>query len=191
MSKGRLEAFSDAVIAIIMTIMVLELRVPDGADIAALRTLAPVFSSYVLSFVFLGIYWNNHHHLWQAATRVNGRVLWANLHLLFWLSLVPFVTGWMGENEFAQLPVALYGIVLWMSALAYYILTRALVSLHGTDSILATALGRKIKEVASLVIYTAAIALAFVNSGILFALHVFVAIMWLTLDTRIEKTLEQ
>jgi uncharacterized membrane protein len=191
MSKGRLEAFSDAVIAIIMTIMVLELRVPDGADIAALRTLAPVFSSYVLSFVFLGIYWNNHHHLWQAATRVNGRVLWANLHLLFWLSLVPFVTGWMGENEFAQLPVALYGIVLWMSALAYYILTRALVSLHGTDSILATALGRKIKEVASLVIYTAAIALAFVNSGISFALYVLVAIMWLAPDTRIEKTLEQ
>jgi uncharacterized membrane protein len=191
MSKGRLEAFSDAVIAIIMTIMVLELGVPDGADIAALRTLAPVFSSYVLSFVFLGIYWNNHHHLWQAATRVNGRVLWANLHLLFWLSLVPFVTGWMGENEFAQLPVAFYGIVLWMSALAYYILTRALVSLHGTDSILATALGRKIKEVASLVIYTAAIALAFVNSGISFALYVLVAIMWLAPDTRIEKTLEQ
>jgi len=191
MSKGRLEAFSDAVIAIIMTIMVLELRVPDGADIAALRTLAPVFSSYVLSFVFLGIYWNNHHHLWQAATRVNGRVLLANLHLLFWLSLVPFVTGWMGENEFAQLPVALYGIVLWMSALAYYILTRALVSLHGTDSIIATALGRKIKEVASLVIYTAAIALAFVNSGISFALYVLVAIMWLAPDTRIEKTLEQ
>jgi uncharacterized membrane protein len=162
-----------------------EIRSPGAIN------LAPVFSSYVLSFVFLGIYWNNHHHLWQAATRVNGRVLWANLHLLFWLSLVPFVTGWMGGNEFAQLPVALYGIVLWMSALAYYILTRAPVSLHGTDSILATALGRKIKEVVSLVIYTAAIALAFVNSGISFALYVFVAIMWLTPDTRIEKTLEQ
>jgi uncharacterized membrane protein len=191
MNKGRLEAFSDGVIAIIITIMVLELQVPHGADLAALRTLTPVFLSYVLSFVFLGIYWNNHHHLWQAAKRVNGRVLWANLHLLFWLSLVPFVTGWMGENEFAQLPVALYGIVLWMAAMAYYILTRALVSLHGTDSILATALGRKIKEIASLVIYTAAIVLAFVNAGISLALYVFVAIMWLTPDTRIEKTLGQ
>src|SRR3990172_1364210 len=146
MSKGRLEAFSDGVIAIIITIMVLELRAPQGADFTALRTLTPAFLSYILSFVFLGIYWNNHHHLWQAAKRVNGQVLWANLHLLFWLSLVPFVTGWMGENEFAQLPVALYGGVLWMSALAYYILTRTLVSLHGTDSILAIALGRKIKE---------------------------------------------
>jgi len=191
MSKGRLEAFSDGVIAIIITIMVLELRVPHGADFAALRTLTPVFLSYVLSFVFLGIYWNNHHHLWQAAKYVNGQVLWANLHLLFWLSLVPFVTGWMGENEFAQLPVALYGIVLWMAALAYYILTRTLVSLHGTDSILATALGRKIKERSSLIIYTAAVVLAFVNSGISLALYVFVAIMWLTPDTRIEKTLGQ
>lgn len=191
MSKRRLEAFSDGVIAILITIMVLELRVPHGADFAALRTLTPVFLSYVLSFVFLGIYWNNHHHLWQAAKQVNGQVLWANLHLLFWLSLVPFVTGWMGENEFAQLPVALYGIVLWMSALAYYILTRTLVSLHGTDSILATALARKIKEISSLIIYTAAIVLAFMNTGISLALYVFVAIMWLTPDARIEKTLGQ
>ena len=191
MHKGRLEAFSDGVIAILITIMVLELRVPHGADFAALRTLTPVFLSYVLSFVFLGIYWNNHHHLWQAAKQVNGQVLWANLHLLFWLSLVPFVTGWMGENDFAQLPVALYGIILWMSALAYYILTRTLVSLHGTDSILATALGRKIKEISSLIIYTAAIVLAFLNTGISLALYVFVAIMWLTPDTRIEKTLGQ
>src|SRR5574341_844685 len=143
MSKGRLEAFSDAVIAIIITIMVLELRVPHGTDFAALRTLTPVFLSYVLSFVFLGIYWNNHHHLWQAAKGVNGQILWANLHLLFLLSLVPFVTGWMGENGFAQLPVALYGLVLSMSGLAYYILTQALVTFHGTDSIIATALGRR------------------------------------------------
>lgn len=127
MSKGRLEAFSDGVIAIIITIMVLELQVPHGADFAALRTLTPVFLSYVLSFVILGIYWNNHHHLWQAAESVKGQVLWANLHLLFWLSLVPFVTAWMGENEFAQLPVALYGAILWMSAMAYYILVRALI----------------------------------------------------------------
>src|SRR5215211_635782 len=136
MSKGRLEAFSDGVIAIIITIMVLELRVPHGADFAALRALTPIFLSYVLSFVILGIYWNN-HHLWQAAKRVNGQVLWANLHLLFWLSLVPFVTSWMGENQFAQLPVALYGVILWMSAMAYYILVRILISHHGKNSVLA------------------------------------------------------
>ena len=191
MSKGRLEAFSDGVIAIIITIMVLELQVPHGADFAALRTLTPIFLSYVLSFVILGIYWNNHHHLWQAANRVNGQVLWANLHLLFWLSLVPFVTGWMGENEFAQLPVALYGVILWMSAMAYYILVRALISHHGKDSVLANAIGNDFKGRVSLVIYTAAIAFAFVNSGISLALYIFVAIMWLTPDTRIEKNLGQ
>jgi len=191
MSKGRLEAFSDGVIAIIITIMVLELRVPDGADVAALRTLTPVFLSYVLSFVILGIYWNNHHHLWQAAESVNGQVLWANLHLLFWLSLVPFVTAWMGENEFAQLPVALYGVILWMSAMAYYILVQALLSHHGKDSVLANAIGDDRKGKVSLLIYTAAIVLAFLNTGISLALYVFVAIMWLTPDTRIEKTLKQ
>jgi len=165
--------------------------VPHGADFAALRTLTPIFLSYVLSFVILGIYWNNHHHLWQAANRVNGQVLWANLHLLFWLSLVPFVTGWMGENEFAQLPVALYGVILWMSAMAYYILVRALISHHGKDSVLANAIGNDFKGRVSLVIYTAAIAFAFVNSGISLALYIFVAIMWLTPDTRIEKNLGQ
>lgn len=191
MSKGRLEAFSDAVIAIVITIMVLELTVPHGADFAALRTLTPIFLSYVLSFVFLGIYWNNHHHLFQAATRVNGQILWANLHLLFWLSLVPFVTGWMGENGFAELPVALYGVVLWMSGLAYYILTQALVALHGTNSTIAAALGRRVKEISSLVAYTAAIAFAFISTSISLALYIFVAIIWLIPDARIEKTLGQ
>ena len=189
MSKGRLEAFSDGVIAILITIMVLELKVPHGADFAALSGLTPVFLSYVLSFVFLGIYWNNHHHLLQVAKHVNGSVLWANLHLLFWLSLIPFVTGWMGENDFAELPVALYGAVIWMSGFAYYILTHTLVSLHGNDSLLATALGRKIKEITSLVCYTVAIIFAFISTGISLAIYVFVAGMWLVPDKRIEKTL--
>ena len=189
MGKGRLEAFSDGVIAILITIMVLELRVPEGADWSALMGLAPVFLSYVLSFVFLGIYWNNHHHLFQASKHVNGAVLWANLHLLFWLSLISFVTGWMGENNFAQLPVALYGVVLWMSALAYYILTLSLVSLHGRESTISTALGRRIKEVGSLVAYTAAIVFAFINTNISLAIYFLVALLWLIPDTRIEKTL--
>ncbi len=189
MNKGRVEAFSDGVIAIIITIMVLELRVPESADVGALRELSPVFLSYVLSFVFLGIYWNNHHHLWHAVKSVNGQVLWANLHLLFWLSLVPFVTGWMGENEFARLPVALYGAVLWMSGLAYYLLARALISLHGRDSLLATALGRKLKELASLALYTIAIAFAFLNTAVSLAIYVVVALIWFIPDLRIEKTL--
>lgn len=189
MSKNRLEAFSDGVIAILITIMVLELRVPEGADWTALRGLAPIFWSYVLSFIFLGIYWNNHHHLWQAARQVNGPVLWANLHLLFWLSLVPFVTGWMGENHFAQLPVALYGVVLWMSGLAYYILTRTLVALHGRDSLIDTALRNKRKETLSLVSYALAILLAFVNTSFSLALYVIVALIWLIPDARIENTL--
>lgn len=191
MSKGRLEAFSDGVIAILITIMVLELRVPGGTDWAALHELAPVFWSYVLSFVFLGIYWNNHHHLWQVATQVNGRILWANLHLLFWLSLVPFVTGWMGENNFAQLPVALYGAVLWMAGLAYYILTRALLSLHGRDSLIETALRNKRKETLSLVAYGLAVVLAFVDTAFSLAIYVLVALIWLIPDQRIEKTLAQ
>src|ERR671933_411594 len=153
MDKGRLEAFSDGVIAIIITIMVLELRVPQGADLAALRPLVPVFLSYVLSFVFIGIYWNNHHHLLQAAQQVDGRILWANLHLLFWLSLTPFVTQWMGENNFAPWPVALYGAVLLCAAIAYSILARALVSRHGRDSTLANALGRDWKGKLSLALY--------------------------------------
>src|SRR5260221_13512572 len=153
MNKGRLEAFSDGVIAIIITIMVLELKVPDGMDLAALRPLLPVFVSYVLSFVFLGIYWSNHHHLLQAVKHVDGRVLWANLHLLFWLSLIPFVTGWVGENHFAARPVALYGVVLLFASIAYFILARALVSLHGSDSVIAIALGRDFKGKVSTVIY--------------------------------------
>ena len=191
MSKGRLEAFSDGVIAILITIMVLELRVPEGTDWAALQMLAPVFWSYVLSFVFLGIYWNNHHHLWQVATKVNGTILWANLHLLFWLSLVPFVTGWMGENNFAQLPVALYGAVLWMSGLAYYILTWALLSLHGRNSLIETALRNKLKETISLVAYALAVVLAFVNTAFSLAIYVLVALIWMIPDRRIEKTLAE
>ena len=189
MGKGRLEAFSDGVLAIIITIMVLELKVPHGADLAALRSLIPVFLSYVLSFIYIGIYWNNHHHLWQAVRHVNGRILWANLHLLFWLSLIPFVTGWMGENHFATWPIALYGTVLLFCAIAYYILTVALIAHHGKDSTLAIALGRDFKGKISVVFYAVAIPLSFVNSWIAFAVYVLVAIMWLIPDRRIEKTL--
>ena len=189
MSKGRLEAFSDGVIAIIITIMVLELRPPPQTHLAALLPLLPVILSYLLSFVFLGIYWNNHHHLLQATKHVNGRVLWANLHLLFWLSLIPFVTAWMGEHSFASQPVALYGIVLLLAAVAYFILTRTLISLHGQDSALATALGADFKGKVSIVIYASAIPLAFVASWAACALYVLVAVMWLVPDRRIEKTL--
>ncbi|HET9907831.1 MAG TPA: TMEM175 family protein [Anaerolineales bacterium] len=191
MNKNRLEAFSDGVIAILITIMVLELTVPHSTDFAALQELLPVFLSYVLSFVFLGIYWNNHHHLFQVAKHVNGNVLWANLHLLFWLSLIPFATAWMGENNFAQLPIALYGFVLWMSGLAYYILTRTLIRLHGNDSLLATALGRKVKEIASLVFYTLAIIFSFISPGITLAIYVFVACIWLVPDQRMERVLSR
>jgi uncharacterized membrane protein len=189
MSKNRLEAFSDGVLAIIITIMVLELTVPHGADPSALRPLIPVFLSYLLSFIHLGIYWNNHHHLLQAAQQVDGRVLWANLHLLFWLSLIPFVTGWMGENEFAAWPVALYGTVLLFSGIAYFILSQILVSLHGQDSNLGTAVGRDSKGKISLLIYLAAIPLSFASSWIAGGLIVLVAVMWLIPDRRIEKTL--
>jgi uncharacterized membrane protein len=189
MDKGRLEAFSDGVIAILITIMVLELRVPHGADLAALRPLIPIFLSYGLSFIFLGIYWNNHHHLFQAIEHVDGRVLVANLHLLFWLSLTPFSTAWMGENNFAAWPVALYGIVLFLSAVAYFILTRVLISLHGKDSMLATALGRDFKGKVSVAIYIAAIPLAFISPWLACGLYVLVAVMWLVPDRRIEKTL--
>jgi uncharacterized membrane protein len=189
MSKGRLEAFSDGVIAILITIMVLELKVPTQAEWAALLPLVPVFLSYVMSFAYLGIYWNNHHHLLQAIKHVDGRVLWANLHLLFWLSLVPFVTGWMGETQFAARPVALYGTVLLLAAVAYYILTRTLISLHGRGSVLASAVGRDFKGKVSVVIYAVAILLAFVNSWLACALYVLVAVMWLIPDRRIEKTL--
>jgi uncharacterized membrane protein len=191
MHKGRMEAFSDGVIAIIITVMVLELRVPNEATAGALVPLLPVFSSYLLSFVFLGIYWNNHHHILQATQHANGKVLWANLHLLFWLSLIPFVTAWMGENHFAAVPVAFYGVILLFAGIAYFILTRALIALHGADSVLATAMGRDFKGKVSMVIYLAAIPLAFVRTWLAAALYVLVAVMWLVPDRRIEKHLTQ
>ena len=189
MHKGRLEAFSDGVIAIIITIMVLELRPPEGHEWASLEALGPVFLSYTLSFVFLGIYWNNHHHLFQASKRVNGRVLWANLHLLFWLSITPFATAWMGESHFAATPVAAYGAVLMLSGIAYYILARSLVSLHGRDSALATALGQDLKGKISVVVYAVGIALARVSPVTSCILYVLVAAMWLVPDPRVERAL--
>jgi len=189
MSKGRLEAFSDGVIAILITIMVLELKVPRGTDLAALAAFLPVLCIYVLSFVFLGIYWNNHHHLFQAVNRVDGRILWANLHLLFWLSLVPFVTAWMGEHPAAPVPVAVYGVVLLLAGCAYYVLARMLVALHGRESTLARALGEDRKGLLSIVIYAAAVGLAFVRPGLALALYVVVAVIWLVPDRRIESIL--
>ena len=187
MSKERLLAFSDGVIAIIITVMVLELRTPQGSDLAALRGLAPIFLSYVLSFVNLGIYWNNHHHLFQAVERVNGQVLWANLHLLFWLSLLPFATAWMGENNFATWPVALYGADLLLAAIAYRILVRALLALHGPDSTLAQALGSDFKGKGSIVLYVIALPIAFVTSAVACAIYVLVAAIWFIPDPRIER----
>jgi uncharacterized membrane protein len=187
MSKGRLEAFSDGVIAIIITIMVLELKVPHGTDWAALRPLLPVFLTYVLSFVFLGIYWNNHHHMLHAAERITGKVLWPNLHLLFWLSLVPFVTGWMGENHFAPLPTAVYGVVLLMAGVAFQILARTLVAQQPPGSRLEAALGSDAKGKLSLALYAAAVPLAFVNQWISDAIYVAVALLWLVPDRRIES----
>jgi uncharacterized membrane protein len=189
MHKSRLEAFSDGVLAIIITIMVLELKVPHGADLTALRPLLPVFLSYVLSFIYLGIYWNNHHHLFQAVKHVNGGILWANLHLLFWLSLFPFVTGWMGENHLAPATVALYGGVLLMAAIAYYILVRVLLAGHESDSTLAKAIGSDFKGRISIFLYAAGIALAFLNTWISVAVYALVAAMWLVPDRRIERTL--
>lgn len=191
MTKTRLEAFSDGVIAILITIMVLELKVPHGTDLAVLAPLWPVFLSYLLSFVYLGIYWNNHHHLLQCIRAVDGRVLWANLHLLFWLSLVPFVTGWMGENHFAALPVAMYGVVLILAAVSYTLLTQALLAREGKNSILAKALGRDIKGKVSIGIYAAAIVVAWVVPWLACALYAVVAIVWLVPDSRIEKNLGQ
>ncbi|MBK9472350.1 MAG: DUF1211 domain-containing protein [bacterium] len=190
MGKGRLEAFSDGVIAILITIMVLELKVPHGTSPADLLPLVPVLLSYALSFVYLGIYWNNHHHLLQAARHVDGRVLWANLHLLFWLSLVPFTTAWMGENEFAAWPVALYGVVLLLAAVAYFVLTRALVARHGADSVLAAAIGRDGKGMLSLLLYLVGVALAFVLPAAACGVYVLVAVIWLVPDRRIEKRLD-
>ncbi len=188
MQKERLNAFSDGVLAIIITIMVLELKVPHGADWAALTGLLPVFLSYVLSFVYVGIYWNNHHHLLHASHGINGAIMWANMHLLFWLSLIPFATGWMGENHFAELPVAVYGVSLLMPALAYYILQLCIVRANGADKTLANALGRDIKGKLSPLFYIAGIGLAFVDPRISSALYIAVALMWLVPDRRIEKT---
>lgn len=191
MTKGRLEAFSDAVIAIVITIMVLELKVPHGAGWAALRPLLPTFLAYVLSFVILGIYWNNHHHMLHATDRVNGKVLWANLHLLFWLSLFPATTAWMGENDNAPLPTALYGAVLLLAAVAYYVLQGTIIAVQGEHSRLRAAIGRDLKGKLSPLLYAAAIPLAFVHPWISDALYVLVAAIWLVPDPRIEARLAQ
>ena len=191
MGKDRLAAFSDGVIAIIITIMVLELKVPHGADWAALRGVAPNFVSYVLSFVYLAIYWNNHHHLLHTVTRVDGLILWANSHLLFWLSLVPAATGWMGENFLAPLPTAVYGAILLMPAIAYYLLQKAIVHQQGRHSVLASALGSDFKGKISPLLYAAAVALAFVDAWLSIAIYVLVAVMWLIPDRRIEKVLRE
>ena len=189
MRKGRLEAFSDGVIAILITIMVLELKIPHGTGWEALRPLLPVFLTYVLSFVYLAIYWNNHHHMLHATDHINGKILWANMHLLFWLSLIPFVTGWMGENHFAPLPTAVYGAVLLAAAIAYYLLQQMIIAHEGRHSKLKAAIGRDFKGKISPVLYLAAIPLAFVNQWISDALYVFVALMWLVPDRRIESRL--
>jgi uncharacterized membrane protein len=189
MGKGRLEAFSDGVIAIIITIMVLELKVPHGADLAALQPLVPVFFSYVLSFVYVGIYWNNHHHMLHASTVVDGTVLWANLHLMFWLSLVPFATGWMGENHFAPLPVAVYAAMLFMSSVAYFILEHTLIARNPKDRILAKAVGKDRKGIASMVLYLLAVPLAFIAVWVSFTVLVLVALLWFLPDRRIEAAM--
>jgi uncharacterized membrane protein len=190
MTKGRLEAFSDGVIAILITIMVLELRVPHGDDWQALERLAPAFCTYVLSFIFLGIYWNNHHHMLHAATRVNGKILWANLHLLFWLSLVPVVTGWMGETHLAPVPTAVYGVVLLFAGLAYWILQSSIIAHEGDNSKLREAVGKDTKAMASLASYTAAVPIAFIRPWASAAIYAFIALMWLVPDPRIESRLQ-
>jgi uncharacterized membrane protein len=189
MHTARLEAFSDGVLAIIITIMVLELRIPHGQDISALRPLLPVFLSYVLSFIYVGIYWNNHHHMLHAAKHVSGGVLWANLHLLFWLSLMPFVTGWMGENSFGPIPTALYGSVLLMAGVAYWILAHCIIANEGEESILAKAVGKDRKGTFSVVLLAIAIPLAFLNRWIAQAIFVVIALTWLIPDKRIERAL--
>jgi len=191
MKTTRLEAFSDGVLAIIITIMVLELKVPHGVELAALKPLLPRLLSYVLSFIYVGIYWNNHHHLFQATEQVTGGILWANLHLLFWLSLFPFTTGWMGENGLAAIPTAVYGFVLSMAAIAYIVLEHAIIAKEGRDSLLAQAVGREWKGKLSLVLYVAAIPLAFVSSWIASGLYAFAALLWLIPDRRIERQLKK
>jgi uncharacterized membrane protein len=189
MSKGRLEAFTDGVIAIIITILVLEFHPPHGADLAALKPLIPTAISYVLTFVFVAIYWNNHHHLLHAVKHVDGRVLWANVHLLFWLSLTPFATAWMGDNHFAELPVSLYGFVLFMAAIAFTILLRVLIARHGPQSAIARAVGADRKGWTSLILYGSAIPIAFLNRWVALGIYVTVAIVWLVPDRRIERVL--
>jgi uncharacterized membrane protein len=191
MEKNRLEAFSDGVLAIIITIMVLELKVPHATDLAGLKAVLPVFTSYVLSFIYVGIYWNNHHHMFHSTRRVTGGILWANLHLLFWLSLFPFTTAWMGENRLAATPTAVYGFVLLMAALAYYILQRTIIVQQGRDSLLASAIGKDWKGKLSPVLYLAAIPLAYVSSWISNGLFALVALIWLVPDRRIERALEK
>lgn len=190
MNKARMEAFSDGVIAIIMTIMVFEFRVHPGIEFSLLQPLIPLFLSYVLSFIFLGIYWSNHHHLLHAVQKINGKILWANLHLLFWLTLIPFVTRWMGENHFATKPVALYGVVMLMAAIAYFLLERALIAHHGKDSTIAMVLGKDFKALSSLVLYLAAIPLAFLSPYFSLAIFMLVAVMWIVPDQRIEKQIK-
>jgi uncharacterized membrane protein len=191
MKKGRLEAFSDGVIAIIITIMVLELKIPHGEGWEALRPLVPVFFSYLLSFVYLGIYWNNHHHMLYVTDRINGKILWANMHLLFWLSLIPFATGWMGENHFAAAPTAVYGGVLLAAAIAYFVLERLIIAEQGPESKLKSAIGRDIKGKLSPVIYVVAVLMAFVSHWVSQGLYVLVALMWLIPDKRIESKLKE
>jgi uncharacterized membrane protein len=189
MGKGRFEAFSDGVIAVIITIMVLEMKVPHGTSVQALVPVIPVFLSYVLSFLYVGIYWNNHHHMLHTTSRVTGAMLWANLHLLFWLSLIPFTTGWMGENHFAPAPSALYGFVLLMAAIAYWILQQLIIASHGPDSVLKKAIGGDWKGKVSPILYAVAIPMAFVSRWISLGIYMFVALIWLVPDKRIEKTL--
>lgn len=191
MTKGRLEAFSDGVLAIIITIMVLELRIPEGDTFQALRPMAFKFLSYIFSFLYVGIYWNNHHHLFQAVEHVNGKVLWANLHLLFWLSILPFATSWMGENDFAKNPVALYGFILLMCALAFNILQKLCLDLEGKDSVIAKALKSTLKEKVSAAIYISGIVLSFYFPVAAVIMYYLVALLWTIPDLRIEKNLEQ
>jgi uncharacterized membrane protein len=191
MNKGRFEAFSDGVIAVIITIMVLEMKVPHGESVGALAPVIPVFLSYVLSFVYVGIYWNNHHHMLHATSKVTGSMLWANLHLLFWLSLIPFATGWMGENHFASAPTALYGLILLMAAIAYWILQQLIIASQGSESVLKKAIGRDWKGKLSPILYATAIPMAFVSRWVSLGLYVFVALVWLVPDKRIENALSQ
>jgi TMEM175 potassium channel family protein len=190
METNRLEAFSDGVLAIIITIMVLELRVPHGSDLVTLKPLLPIFLTYLLSFIYLGIYWNNHHHLLKACPALNGAIMWANLHLLFWLSLLPFVTGWMGENHFTAVPSALYGSVLLMAAIAYYILQTLIINVHGRNSKLARAIGSDAKGKLSPILYALGIAVSFFRPWLAGSIYVFVALMWLIPDRRLKRAME-